>query len=182
MPIVDTDIKYRLSVLTGSAGNSTAQASPNNSLGKYVATTAMDLVTTLNNLFDNVSGDESAAGDIEYRCLFVLNDHATLTLENAVVWISAETAGGGAIAVGLDPAGNVAKGSASAQAAEIANESAAPAGVTFTAPTTKGTGLSIGNLAAGSVRAIWIRRTVTAGAAAVDADGVTLRVEGDTAA
>jgi hypothetical protein len=63
----------------------------------------------------------------------------------------------------------------------VANESTAPASQTFTAPTTKGTGLAIGNIPAGSVAAIWVRRTA-ANTVAVNNDGVTIRCEGDTAA
>lgn len=180
MAIVSTDLKFKLSVTSGSAGNSQAQADPNASFGKYISTTEI-VDATDNNLFDDVSGDENAASDVEYRCLFIHNSHATLTLQAAKAWISAEVSGGAAVAIGLDPAGNVAVGSASAQAAQIANESTAPAGVTFSAPTDKASGLSIGNLGPGQCRAIWMRRTA-ANTPALDADGVTLRVEGDTAA
>lgn len=181
MAITTTDLVYRLSVKTGAAGDSTS-STPADSLGKYVATTVMDLVATLNNLFDDVAGDEAAAGDVEYRCIFILNNHASLVLQGAKVWLSDEVAGGAAVAIGLDPAGVTAKGSASAQAAEIATESDAPAGVSFSSPTDKASGLSIGDIAAGSVAAIWVRRTVAALTSAQSNDGATLRVEGDTAA
>lgn len=180
MAITASDIKWRLATTAGSAGNSQAQADPNASLGKYVSTT--DVVTaTLHNLFDVITGDENAASDVEYRCLFVLNDHATLTWENVVVWLSAEVSGGAVAAIGVDTTAASAKGASSAQALTIANESTAPAGVSFSAPTTKGAGVSIGSLAPGQVRAIWVRRTA-ANTVAVDNDGVTLRREGDTAA
>jgi hypothetical protein len=52
---------------------------------------------------------------------------------------------------------------------------------TFSSPTTKGTGLALGDIAAGSCRAIWIKRTA-ANSAALNNDGVTIRIEGDTAA
>ena len=182
MPIVTGDIKYRLSIKTGSAGDSAAQGNPNESLGKYVSQTALS-GTTLNNLFDNVSGDENAASDVEYRCLFVLNDHATLTHYSAVVWISAEEAGGAAIAIAVDDIAPSAKGSSSAQADEIANESTAPgSGVgAFSSPTTKGAGLALGDIGPGQVKAIWVRRTA-ANTSALNNDGATIRVEGDTAA
>lgn len=174
MPIVASDIVYRLSVKTGSAGDSTASSEPA-SLGKYVSTS---VITTaqLNSIFDDVSGAESAAGDVEYRNIFVLNNHATLTLTNATVEVLSQTAGGGAIDIATDNIAASAKGSASAQAAEIANESTAPVGVSAF-----GAGpLSLGSLAPGQVKGVWLRRTVTAGASAVDPDGVILRVTGDT--
>jgi hypothetical protein len=60
---------------------------------------------TLHDLFDVISGDENAASDVEYRCIYIRNNHATLTWPSPVVWVSAETAGGANIAIGLDPAG-----------------------------------------------------------------------------
>lgn len=180
MAILTTDILYLLSVKTGAAGNSTAQGDPNASLGKYISTTPW-AGGALHDLFDVVSGAENAASDVEYRCVFVHNNHATLTLTTAVLWISAEVAGGTIAAIGIDPAAASPIGQAGAQAAEIATESDAPGGVSFSAPTTKGTGIAVGDIAAGYCRAIWIRRTA-ANTAALANDGVTIRVEGDTAA
>jgi hypothetical protein len=183
MPIVDTDIVYRLSTgSTGTGNGDTQTSSPAASLGKKLSTTVVNLGTPLNNIFDDVTGDESAAGDIEYRCIFVLNNHQSLTLQATKLWIAAEVAGGAAAAIGLDPIGNVARNLAGDQAATIANEGAVPAGITFTTPTTKAGGLDIGNLAPNQVRGIWIRRSVAASTGAMSNDGVTLRVEGDTAA
>lgn len=179
MPIVSGDIDFRLSTKSGSAGDSLA-STPAASLGKYVATTEITNATG-ENLFDDASGAENTAQDIEYRCFFVLNNHGTLTLSGAVAWLSAEVQGGAVVAIGLDPAGVVAKGSASAQAAEIATEGDAPTGVTFSSPTDKGSGLSIGNIGPGQVQAIWMRRTCT-NSAALSGDGATVRVEGDTPA
>lgn len=181
MAIVASDIKTKLSVLTGSAGNSTA-GTPAGSLGKYISTTELS-GTALNNLWDDVSGDENAASDVEYRCIFIHNSHATLTWQSPVIWLSAETAGGASIAIAIDDLAASAIGSASAQADQVADESTAPgSGVgAFSSPTTKGTGLSLGNIAAGYCKAVWIKRTA-ANTAALDNDGVTLSFEGDTAA
>jgi hypothetical protein len=177
--ITAADILFKLSVKTGAAGNTTA-STPADSLGKYISTTAIT-DASLHNLFDQISGDENAASDVEYRCYFVHNNHGTLTWENVVVWLSSEVAGGAVAAISVDTTAASAVGASAAQAKEVADESTAPATQTFTAPTTKGTGLSIGNLTAGQVRAIWVRRSA-ANTAAVDSDGVTIRCEGDTAA
>lgn len=178
MPIVSSDIKFRLSVVTASAGDTTA-STPAASLGDQVATTEIT-TAQLQNLFDNVSGAEAAAGTVEYRCLFILNNHATLTLESPVVFINSQTAGGGTVDIGLDTTAISAKGASGAQAVTIANETTAPAGVTFSSPTT-GSPLSLGgNLAPGQVKGLWLRRTVSAGAAATNPDGVIIDVRGDT--
>ena len=179
MAITATDILFKLSVTTG-PGNSTAQADVNLSLGEFISTTQIT-DATLNNLYDDVSGDENAASDVEYRCIFVHNAHATLTWQSVVCWLSAEVAGGANAAISIDSTAASALASATAQALEVANESTAPAALTFSAPTTKATGLAIGNLVAGNVRAIWVRRTAT-NSAALNNDGVTVRCEGDTAA
>lgn len=178
MAITAADILFKFSV-AAAAGNTTAGTAAG-SLGDQISTTQIT-DATLHNLFDVITGDENAASDVEYRCIFVHNAHATLTWENVVVWISAETAGGASAAISVDTTGVTTLGSASAQAKTVADESTAPAGQTFTAPTTKGTGLSIGNIPAGSVAAIWVRRTA-ANTAALDNDSATIRVEGDTAA
>jgi len=176
MPIVAADIVYRLSV-AAAAGDTTA-GTPATSLGDQVATTVIT-PAALNNLFDNTSGAEAAAGDIEYRCIFVLNNHATLTLLGAEVVVTSQTAGGGTIDIALDNIAVSAKGSGSAQAAAVANESTSPGG----SAGAFGAGpLSIGDMAPGTVKGIWIRRTVTAGAAALNNDGVIITVSGDTAA
>jgi len=179
MAIVSSDILFKLSVKTGAAGNTEA-GTPAGSLGKYISTTEIT-DASLNNLFDDVSGAENAASDVEYRCYFVHNSHATLTLQSAVVWLSAEVGGGAAAAIAVDDVAASAIGDASAQADEVADESTAPSGESFSSPTTKGTGLTVGDIAAGYCRAIWVRRTA-ANTSALDSDGVTIRVEGDTAA
>lgn len=170
MPIVSNDIEYRLS---GGAGN----ADPAASLGGIMSATAMPA-----NLFDNVSGDEGAAGDTEYRCIYVRNAHATLTLEAPKLWLVANTPSADTdVAVALDGAG-AGDGSTTGVAETVVDEQTAPVGEVFSAPASKATGIAMPALGPGQAHAIWVRRTVNAGAAAVNGDGFTIRVEGDTAA
>ena len=63
----------------------------------------------------------------------------------------------------------------------IADEDSVPSGESFTSPTTKGSGLVMPNIAAGSVHGIWSRRSA-ANTAALDNDDVTITIEGDTPA
>lgn len=173
MAIVAADIKKRFSV-SAAAGDTTAGTAAT-SLGDQISTT--DITdATLNNLFDDVSGAEAAAGMIDYRCIFILNNHATLTLQGATITILSQTALGGLIDIALDNIAVSAKGSGSAQAAVIGAETTTPSGVgSFGAGP-----LSIGDMAPGQVKGVWLRRTVTAGAAGLNPDGVILRVTGDT--
>lgn len=162
MPIISTDLKYRLS------GGST-NTDPEASIGGVMSNTDAG-----SNIFDNVGSAEAAAGDIEYRCVYVLNGHGTLTAQTAKVWIQANTPSAETtIDIGLGAAGF------NATETEVANENTAPAGVTFSAAANEAGALSLGDMTAGGRYAVWIRRTVTAGAAAAN-DTFTLRVKCDT--
>ena len=162
MPIVATDIKYSLS---GGGSN----PSPAASLGGARSSTEADA-----GIFDNVSSAEAVAGDIEYRCIYVLNNHGSLTLQGAKIWVQSNTPSS-------DTTIDIGLGTSAINGTEqtVADEQTAPTGVTFSAPANEGAGLSIGDLGSGQHKAIWIRRTVTAGASAAS-DGFTLRVKGDT--
>jgi hypothetical protein len=170
------DVSVRLSTKSGAAGDSTP-STPAGSLGKYMSTTIL-ADAALHNLFDAVSGVEAGAGDTEYRCLFILNE-ASDSMLGVEVWIEAQTTGGADIAIGLDPAGAVARDDASAQAAEIADESTAPSGVTFSLPTGEPSALSVGDVGADECFAIWVRRVTPAGAGA-KSDGAKLLVRWGT--
>lgn len=166
MAIISTDIVYRLS---GGSGN----VDPNTSLGGVKSNTA--ITTGLHNLFDLVGSAESSAGDTEYRCFYVHNAHATLTMQNSVVWIQSNT-------TSTDTAIEIALGSSAVNGTEqtVANESTAPTGVTFSSPANQGAALSIGNIPPGEHKAIWVKRIVNAGAAAYNGDSATIRVQCDT--
>lgn len=183
MAIVNTDIVLRLTVKTGAAGDTTAQAAPTNAttgaLGGFTSTSVM--AAGANGLFDDVSGAENAASTVDYRAFDVLNNHATLPLQNAVIYLSAEVGSGANIAIAIDNVGPVAKESAT-QGANIATETTTPTGIgAFSSPTTVGTGLSLGTIAAGQIRRVWVRRTA-ANTVAINADGATFAITGDTAA
>lgn len=166
MPITSGEIEYRLS---GGSGNSDPAAS----LGGVKSSTAVTGSTAL----DAVSAAESAAGDVEYRCIYVHNADPALTLTAPVIWLQALGLGTGhdiALAVGTSAVNGTEQ--------TVANESTAPSGVTWdTDATSKANGVSLGNIPAGQHRAVWIRRTVGA-ASPASANTFTLRVEGETGA
>ena len=175
--ITSAEILLKYSV-AAAAGNTTAGTALT-SLGDQISTTAW-AGGSVNDLFDDISGAENAASTVDYRCIFVHNSNASNSLQNAVVYLSAEVAGGAGITIAVDNLAASAIGSASAQAAAIATETTAPTGVgAFSAPTTAGTGLALGSIPSGSCRAVWIKRTAT-NSAALSGDGVTIAVTGDT--
>jgi hypothetical protein len=171
---------FKYSTTTGSAGNTTAQGNPNNALGKYISTTQWT-GGTLNDLFDDITGDENANSIVDYRCIFLHNNHGSLTLLSPKLWIASEVSGGANIALGVDTTAASVIGASSAQGLTIADETTAPSGVSFSSPTTKSAGLSLGDIPAGQCKAFWFRRTAT-NSAALNNDGVTVQIEGDTSA
>lgn len=175
--ITGAEIKFKHSV-AAAAGNTTAQPNPNASLGDQVSTSEW-AGGVANDLFDDISGAENAASTVDYRCEFVDNTNTANTLVGPKVYISAEVAGGASVALGADTTAASARGAATQQALIIANENTAPAGVTFSAPTTLATGVALGDIPSGSVKAFWLRRTA-ANTSALSADGVTVTVGGDT--
>lgn len=173
MAIVASDIVKRFSV-AAAAGNTTAGAAAT-SLGDQISTTAIT-DATIGNLFDDLSGAEATAGDTEYRCIFILNNHASLTLQSATIAVQSQTASAPVHTIALDDIAISAKGSGSAQAATIADESSAPSGVgSFGAGP-----LTIGDLAPGECKAIWIKRVASAGVGSFNPVTLVLRVTGDT--
>ena len=163
MPIVAADIKY----FKSSSG-----------VGLGGAISANEITSgALNNLFDDVDSDQSSTGITEYRCLYAKNNHGTLPLQSAVGFINAQT-------VSPDTSIEFGLGSSAVGGVEqtVGSETTAPTGVTFTALTGKENSQAIGDIAAGSHKAIWIKRIVSAGASAYSNDNGIIEVGGDTAA
>lgn len=166
MSIITADFVARLS---GGAGN----ASGNASLGGAKSSTVAS--STVDQLFDAVSAAEAAAGTVEYRCIYLHNANGADTMTNARVWVSSNTPlAGTTLDIGV--------GTAAVNGTEqtIANETTAPTSVTFSAPTTASAGLALGTIPPGQHKAIWLRRTVTAGAGSSASDGFTLGFDAET--
>jgi hypothetical protein len=164
MAIQPTDLKIRLS---GGAANASAAASLGGARSSTLAPAS---------LFATVQPSESAAGVVKYRCTYVCNDHATLTAQNAVAWLPANTPSTSTLL-------EIGVGTAAVNGVEqsVADENTAPAGVTFVPAASYAAGVALGSIPPAQGRALWERLTVSAGATA-RADGATLRVTVDTAA
>ena len=167
MPIVSSDLKIFLS---GGGGNS----DPNASLGGVISSTEV-VDNTLNNIFDDVSGTESAAGDIEYRGVYLKNNHGSLTAKNTRVYISSNT-------TSANDEWDIALAGEGLNATmeTVVNESTAPVGESFTHPTTYAGGLNMGDIPFGQKYGLWLRRTVDAGAGAINSDAITINYDCDT--
>jgi len=168
MPVTANDIKF---LLSGGAGN----ADPDAALGGIISTTEV-VDDTINNLFDNVSGVEHAAGDINYRCIYVKNNSASVAY-NVKLYIDTNTpAVDDTINIGKDLAG------LNATADTIVNETTAPdPAVTFSAAPDYANAIDLGDIPAGQVYAFWIKRIVSAGTTAQANDSAILKISVDTA-
>jgi len=170
MVILTTDIVYRLS---GGSSNSL----PNSSLGGVKSSVAL-VDNTLDNLFADSLGTESAAGSTKYRAIYVHNAHASLTMLNARLYITANTPS-------TDDTISIAIGTAAINGTEqtIADENTAPTGVTWsTAAIDYASGLALGDIPFGQHKAIWFRRVINASAAAYNSDSLVFETGCDSAA
>ncbi len=158
MSVVAGDIKFYLVP--------SANADPDASLGGVGI--GSEIGAAIHNIFDRVSATEAVAGDIEYRAIGVKNTNVTDTLYDAVVWISTETSSTDTIiALAYDATGTQ----------SVVNESTAPSApaLSFSTPVSQATGIALGDMAPAAVKRIWLRRTVTAGAAkATDAGALSV--------
>jgi hypothetical protein len=170
MPIADSDIKYDLS---GGTSNSNQHAS----LGGARSTTTQITDNTLHNAFNLAPGSEAAAGSVKFRTFYARNGHGTLTLFDTRLFISQDSTGTqDEVDIALDGAGK------NGTAETLSDENDVPTGESFTHPTTYAGGLSMGDMAAGDVYPFIERRTISAGANAVDNSTVRIKVQGDTPA
>lgn len=161
MPIIQSEIKL---------------FSTTNGLGGAITANEI-LSASLHNVFNKVNSTDALLGKTYYKCLYVKNTNAAITLEAAKVYIASNTPSATtSMEIGL--------GTAAINFSEqlIANETTAPIGVTFTALTGVANAVSIGNLANGSYKSIWLKLVVGAGTVAANADGATIEITGDTGA
>lgn len=175
-----SDIQKRYS---GGATNN----DPNASLGGEMSTEPIPN-NVLQNLFDNVSSSERASGTVEYRCFYLRNNHPTESLTLASVFVASNTPSPTThVDIGIDPVG-VGDGTSTGVAVTTPDEETAPVGVDFDhspEPVDSGTGLPVGSpstLGPGDAIAVWVRRTVNAGTAALANDPFTIRITGDPVA
>src|SRR6056297_3418057 len=118
MAISDSDIVI---YLTGATSDGGSQADPDASLGNYRSSSTITSDAD-ENLFDDVSGEEASDGDTEYRCYCVKNEHGSLDLTDAKVYLSDSDIGGTntvSFAVEVPETSNLTDGNAQT----IANES-----------------------------------------------------------
>jgi hypothetical protein len=157
---IASDGSTQIWYLSGGASNS----DPALSLGGLRSSTAITS-DQLNNLFDDVTGDEAATGQTEYRCVYYRNEDADAGgAVDPTAWISEQphayltpfAATGETLEIGLDLAGK----NATADTIAAGGLTAPDPAVTFDDPATKGAGLVFpsGPYAENDYCALWIKR------------------------
>jgi len=63
----------------------------------------------LNNLFDDVSTDETNEGNEDYRCFYVVNNDTTDSLHETVLLLYSQTTGGSSVEIGVETKTDVQK-------------------------------------------------------------------------
>jgi len=182
MGITSSDLLFKY---TGSG----SAANPELSLGGTISSNTIPSGTD-NNLFDDVTGDESYNGAQHYRAIGIHNSHGTHILMNAKVWItgySRASSNYDVIYFGVErPAGT--GGNPDGTIQTIASETVAPTGITWKAEGTPSETLDlsgknyVGSIGPDDWSAIWLQRSIPAGAEAYNNRSCTIRVQGETSA
>jgi hypothetical protein len=186
MTLISTaDIQWFLSAGTTSAGGYGGYGVPGQSLGQWMSPTVIN-TTPLDDLFEDISGNENAAGQIDYQCLFVVNFTTTGNIaNNPVVWMPLALYSNAAstIQCAVDPIGPTLFNGTTQQAQLITSSLQAPAGVdTWVYPsTTFAGGVPMPDLPPFYCCAIWFKRTaLDVGATTTTPDGFTVYLKFDS--
>lgn len=161
-----SDIGYFLS---GGTSNTDINLSIGNQISNTLISTGLS-----NNLFPDVTPSQALAGVTRYRCFYVKNLNQTQSLQNPKIWIVTNT-------LSQFDEIDIAIGNAAKNASEpaIANENTAPpAPIVFTHPTSEVVSLSLPTLNPNDYQSIWARITVQANANPIDNNATILRVRG----
>jgi len=145
---------------------------PAGSIGGAITATAVG--SAIDNIFDPILLSDTVSGKTICRCIYLKNNHATLNLIDAEMWIHSEPASAKTTI-------EFARGAANFNGIEDArsNEEDIPA-VAWSTASNAGAPLALGTLPAGQHIGIWLKRIVESGTQDPYADSVTLRVSGLT--
>lgn len=193
MAITADDLKYFKSDHGAQSDNNTRSQFVA-SLGGFVS--VEELTPNLHDLFDSVPSTEAASGRVEYRCIYLGNEHSVLTLWDPEVWIESNTASSlTRLEIAFD---DIQDPNVASAAEELDNEQDLTdagngeigdklAGLVWSLADGEGNAIPFpvsptandNHLRANQSKALWIRRTIDAGAPAAT-ETATLAFRGDT--
>jgi hypothetical protein len=174
MAIADTNIKFYES-LADEANDDDKSIGGNINLSAPLNKNQNPSTPLFNQLWDDFTTSEKKNGDVEYRCIFVRNEHGTDTLTNIKIWFTAELTPSPDTYIRMGVS-NLAVNTAE-QSLVTAEDT--PTGINFDARhNSEDTAISLPNLAPNAYKAIWIQRRIRANAAQYNKDSFTLRLDG----
>jgi len=152
-----------------------------NSTGGGISTHASGKITsdTMNNLWSNVSGPDATTGSTKYRCFYIKNANGTTALTGCKVWISSPTASPNDE---VDISQDTTAGPGSNTTAS-SNGTTDPGSASWRRPLSETDSNVItftGSLGPGQQQAMWVKRTVQAGAAAFASNVYEISISGET--
>lgn len=161
MAIAPSQIEYRLSVPDGSSGDSLPSSAAGQSLGRWVSRSVIP-GGIIGNLFPNATPLEFLNNQVDYQCMFVVNRHPTITLQDAVAWLAFQKPGGHTVDIAPDDTAPASISANTPQALSVTNKNTAPALVApFTSASEKTRGIMLGSIGPNQAKAIWFRRAGT---------------------
>ncbi len=170
---------------TGEAGTANPETSLGGTCGVNTIPSGLD-----NNIFDDVTGDESSLGAQHYRAIGIHNTLGTHIWMNVKMWTTGYLRSGSnydIIYFGKEqPAG--AGGDPDGTIQIVSAETVEPSGVSWIEEGAPSNTIDmdgkdwVGSIGADDWAGIWLQRSVPAGAAAYSDRSCTLRVEGETSA
>lgn len=170
MPVQSLSVRFQLS---GGLGNE----NPHLSLGGQISTATNRNITSnvLHNLFDEVTNAEAVSGEFEYRHMYYRNGHEFTTRNTRLIVLTDSTSIWSKI--------EFAKGTAANGSVEqaIPSENTPPVGIpesSWRIPNGSSP-LVLGDVLAGSVASIWLRRKIEPGALIARNEKVHIRIIGD---
>jgi len=160
-------------VLSGGAANGNVVKSTGGQPSNTVV-----ISTQINDVWLNIASASLVPGETIYRELYIRNS-GPISWKNIKAWFSKPmTIAGAAISIAKSqkpPFTNVATGSD----IQLVDDHTAPAGVTFSAPNSQATGLSLGPIPAGGYQGIFLKLVVDPNAITAPDECYTLRIQGD---
>jgi hypothetical protein len=91
MSVIASDIKFLLS-------GGTHNVDPNESIGGEAS--FQPIIGTMNNLFRNITAEESSEGRTDYRCFYLKNSNATDVFYDAFLYIANQVPSGSSVQIG----------------------------------------------------------------------------------
>ncbi len=125
--------------------------------GSYTYDYGLAVTNETENIFPDVTASEASTGDLEYRCVYILNDHPSETIATLNVWVGKQYAGEQDVAIAFDSGG---VGASAPVLADGDDSTDILSGLSFVSPSAEGSAISVTTIGPGVAVPLWIRRNI----------------------